>query len=168
MLYGTLAAIEVGPSTILSWVNNKRNPQSINLYIIMNTTLIKRAAYNFYKMAHANFPMAGKVVDGLLVRDEVPNVSSISSSLNDYEILPGIREVNLSEFGSYSPNYYSAQEEKRTKLLAEQIKNSKEINPLIVVVDSKGPYILEGGHRFDALYEINAKSFPALVVIDKE
>ena len=30
----------------------------------------------------------------------------------------------------------------------------------------KGPYILEGGHRFDALKLLGKKSFPALVVID--
>jgi ParB-like chromosome segregation protein Spo0J len=37
---------------------------------------------------------------------------------------------------------------------------------LIVVEDNQGFYILEGGHRFDALCMLGSKSFPALVVKD--
>lgn len=53
------------------------------------------------------------------------------------------------------------------KDLAEQIRQSGELNPLIVVVDKDGPYILEGGHRYDALGVLGKKSFPAKVVIDR-
>ena len=35
-------------------------------------------------------------------------------------------------------------------------------------MDRKGPYILEGGHRYSALKLLGAKSFPALVVVDGE
>ena len=66
------------------------------------------------------------------------------------------------------PRYISPQEEKRTKELARQIQENKEINPLIVVKDSEGHYILEGGHRFDALRELGIDSFPALMVHDLE
>ena len=64
--------------------------------------------------------------------------------------------------------FHSNSEKSRTEKLAEEIKNSNEINPLIVVYDGnpQGPYILEGGHRFDALRLLNAKSFPALVLIE--
>ena len=55
----------------------------------------------------------------------------------------------------------------RCKKLAEQIKESGEISPLIVVEDADGLYILEGSHRYDALYYLGAKSFPALLVIDQ-
>jgi hypothetical protein len=55
----------------------------------------------------------------------------------------------------------------RTKALAEEIKQSGEVNPLIVMIDEEGPYILEGGHRYDALKILGAKSFPAIVVIDE-
>jgi len=103
---------------------------------------------------------AGDTVDGRLVRESIPNMSSISASFTDYEILPGIREVNLSEFES-PPEITS-----RTKLLASNIQNTNEINPLIVAIDNEGAYILEGGHRYDALKILNAKSFPAVVVID--
>lgn len=40
--------------------------------------------------------------------------------------------------------------------------------PLIVAVDDKGPYILEGGHRFVALGLLQIPTFPALVVIDQD
>lgn len=111
---------------------------------------------------------AGEKVDGRFVRSDIPNTGSISASLDDYAVLPGVREVPLNIFETKGkPSYYSVSEEKRTKDLAEQIKNSKEINPLIVVLDKEGAYILEGGHRFDALRELDAKSMPAMVVIDK-
>ena len=115
------------------------------------------------------YPLASGSVDGRTVIDGVPNQSSIGASLTDYDILPGIREVSFSSF-TQMPNlsYYSVDEEKRTKQLAEQIQQSNEITPLIVAVDNQGPYILEGGHRFDALRELGANSFPAMVVLDNE
>lgn len=118
-------------------------------------------------MKTKKFEIAGPYVDGRLVRKDIPNISSIAASLDWYETLPGIREVPFSAFTQMGPlKYYSASEERRTKALAKKILESKEINPLIVVIDQDGPYILEGGHRFDALRELGAKSFPALVVLD--
>ncbi len=112
---------------------------------------------------------AGKRVDGRKVLSEVPNQDSIDSSIDNPEVLPGIREVPLSAFDPrYKPNWYSATERARTERLAEKIKENNKISPLIVVIDSRGPYILEGGHRFDALHLIGAKSFPAMVVIDTD
>jgi hypothetical protein len=112
---------------------------------------------------------ADETVDGRIVRKEIPNLSSIESSFNNYEILPDVKEIPLSIFENQNkPKYYSTSEEQRTKNLANQIKDSNEINPLIVAIDKDGPYILEGGHRFDALKELDAKSFPAIVVIDKD
>lgn len=110
---------------------------------------------------------ANAAVDGRVVRDKVPNKASIAAELSDYEILPGIREVPLSAFDQLGPlRYYSTSEEARTKKLATEIRKSGEINPLIVIEDVEGPYVLEGGHRFDALRELGARSFPALVVLD--
>lgn len=111
-------------------------------------------------------PLASSCVDGRLVLPNIDNMGSISSSLSHYEILDGIREVPL-DFFSYSPSYSSA-EQKRTQNLADQIKESNTISPLIVVEDEEGFYILEGGHRLDALFLLNAQSFPALVVKDLE
>ena len=110
----------------------------------------------------------GDKVSGLTVREEVPNVSSIPASLDDYEILSGIREVPRGAFDKeYLDSLSFENLDKRTKDLARQIQESKEINPMIVGVDSKGAYIIEGGHRFDALMAQDTKSIPAMVVIDK-
>lgn len=110
----------------------------------------------------ADYKLAGSVVSGLTVRDKVPNTGSISATFSKYKILKGIREVPMSEFNDeYDINT-------RTKELAEQIKESEEINPLIVAIDNEGAYILEGSHRFDALGILKVKSFPALVVIDED
>lgn len=114
-----------------------------------------------------HFPDAGKMVDGRRVLSSIPNQGSIAASLDDYEILDNVREVPFSAFTQMPElKYYSTQEGERTKRLSKEIEYSREIAPLIVVVDSEGPYILEGGHRFDALRELGAKSFPALVVLD--
>lgn len=113
------------------------------------------------------YKLAGEVVDGRRVRDSVPNTSSIEASLDNYRVLHGIRVVPFSAFKKMGPlRFYSQSEEWRTRQLADEILDSREINPLIVVEDSQGPYILEGGHRFDALRLLKAKAFPALVVAD--
>lgn len=113
------------------------------------------------------YPRAKATVDGRTVRDSIPNRSSIGSSLDSYEVLPGVREVPFSAFDQMGPlSYYSVSEARRTKDLAAQIRTSREINPLIVVEDAEGPYVLEGAHRFDALRELGARAFPALVVLD--
>lgn len=107
------------------------------------------------------YPLAGDEVSGLRVGDFVPNTGSIAATLDDYEVLSGIREVPFSDF--------TAPEEPlsaRTQELADDISTNGWIAPLIVVVDSKGPYILEGAHRFDALHALDVESFPALVVQD--
>lgn len=103
----------------------------------------------------------GGEVDGLKVRDEVPNTGSITASFTDYTVLPGIREIPMSEFEDSKPR-----PTERIQALADQIKESGEINPLIVAIDAEGPYILEGAHRFDALKLLDKQSLPALVVID--
>ena len=69
----------------------------------------------------------------------------------------------------YKVEPYSASEAARLDNLEESIRVSKEITPLIIVIDkAEHPYVLEGGHRYDALRRMGVKSFPALVVIDKE
>lgn len=113
-----------------------------------------------------DLPKAGTEVSGLKVRGTIPNVNSIKSSFTKYEEIPGVREVSMDDFNSAPPKFYSKSEEARTKQLADQIGASKELNPLIVAIDEKGPYILEGGHRFDALKLLGVKSFPAIVVKD--
>lgn len=110
------------------------------------------------------YPAAGDVVDGRNVRGgPVPNTDSIDATLDDYELLPGVREVPMSDF-ELTGKHYSTGGTERIRELQEAIEASGEITPLIVVVEDEGPYILEGATRADALYNLGAKSFPALVV----
>ncbi len=114
-------------------------------------------------------------VSGLAVRKKIPNLGSIESTLSDFEELPGIREIPLSDFPTVGKDAYKATDHfravddiNRVSKLADQIKASGEINPLIVVMDKDGPYILEGGHRLAALHKLGKQTLPAKVVIDRE
>ena len=120
-------------------------------------------------MVHKHYPRAGAEVDGREVLPETPNLASIDGSVEDYDILKGIREVSMSEM-SDDPRtiMYAADDFRRAKDLAAEIQRRKKISPLIIVVDKEGPYLLEGAHRLVALIELKAKSFPAVVVIDME
>jgi ParB-like chromosome segregation protein Spo0J len=96
----------------------------------------------------------------------VPNTDSISAELgHDFEELSGIRNVPASDFSSQQQTV-AADDIRRAKELAKEIKEEGLKSPLIVVVDKKGPFVLEGGHRVDALFEIGADTIPALVVLD--
>jgi hypothetical protein len=113
------------------------------------------------------YPRAGARSGEYEVGRTVPNQDSIDSSIENPTVVKGIREVPMSEFGTEPPNFYSVTEEARTKALAEEIRSNKRIDPLIVGYDQRGPYILEGGHRFNALKLLGAKSFPAKIVFDE-
>lgn len=113
------------------------------------------------------YPPAGGEVEGLKVRPDIPNTSSIEASIPDYEILPGIRAVPISDFDPPSTFFYAKDDWQHGHSLAQAIAQSGEISPLIVVIDDEGPYILEGAHRFVALAELGKTTFPALVVIER-
>jgi hypothetical protein len=115
-----------------------------------------------------SYPRAWKYVDGLLVRDRVPNLSSIDGYFAESETLRGVRTVPMSEFGGPRTVFYAADDFDRSERLAAAIAESGEINPLIIGVDKEGPFIIEGAHRFVALYYLKKKEFPAVVVIDLE
>lgn len=114
----------------------------------------------------AEYPPAGDMVSGLRVTDDVPNTGSISASMTEYEILDGIREVPMSHF----PGRKARSDRRGSSDLAKEIEENGWIDPLIVAIEAdaveKGPYILEGAHRLDALAELGKESFPALVVLD--
>ena len=120
-------------------------------------------------ISYQSYPMSSGIVSGLRVMDNVSNMNSISSSLSNYKILKGIREIPISDFDiNLKSFFYSKDDFDRAKNLSIQIKQSREISPLIVVIDSSGPYILEGAHRIYALKILGVSSFPALVFIDEE
>jgi hypothetical protein len=114
------------------------------------------------------YPRAGSKVDGRRVLKNVDNTDSIGATLNDWDSLPGIRKVKMKEFGGPFSTFYAKDDFDRAKALSEKIKLSGEISPLIIVIDDEGPYILEGAHRYVALYYLKAKKFPALIVVDVE
>jgi hypothetical protein len=115
------------------------------------------------------YPLALGAVDGREVLPNIPNTDSISASLTNYEVLKGIREVPLIDIIQDPRTYFYAVDDlRRSEVLAERIKNSNQIAPIIVVMDSEGPYVLEGSHRVVALFKLKARSVPALVVIDKD
>jgi len=101
------------------------------------------------------YPVAGPIVDGMKVREQVPNMSSIGSSLDDYEILPKVRVFPIYDFTGCSNYRYSS-------------GLNKELNPLIIVEEKNGPYVLEGSHRMSACVDLGLKEVPAIIVIDIE
>ena len=128
---------------------------------------LKRAEPKVASIEEKEFPVAGPMVDGLTVGDDIDNMSSIWASMYDYEIEDGIREVPMSLFNTEPRhNFYAKNDFDRCEALAEEIKASGRIDPLIVGVDKEGPYVLEGGHRLVALHLLGKKAFPALVVKD--
>jgi hypothetical protein len=136
------------------------------LDVISNTVDVVNSKINqIYSNLSLKYPKAKGLVSGLKVRSKIPNMGSISSSLENYVELDSIREIPLSEF-DLTGRSYSLQETDRIQSLAREIKQNKEINPLIVVADNEGLYILEGGHRAEALFLLGVKTLPALVIID--
>jgi hypothetical protein len=115
-----------------------------------------------------NYPKATNVVDGLKVGEKIKNTGSIPASFDKYEVDAGIRSVPMSAFKGSNPYdlFRSADDIKRVKDLAGQIKENKYIDPLIIAIDNQGPYVLEGAHRLGALNLLGVKNFPALVVRD--
>lgn len=122
------------------------------------------------------YPKVSGKVGGLDATDKVDNRSSIASSIENYEEVPGIRSVSMDDLQTIRENKktgtvtrrVAADDERRVDELAAKIKESGKISPLILVEDGHpdGPYILEGGHRIDALERLGVTHFPAKVVID--
>lgn len=146
------------------------DPQDVMLLQDRPTVKARRLAQSAQPSPFESYyPPAESSVGGLAVLSDVPNMDSIGSSLGDYDVLPGIRQVDFSLFTQMGDlSFYSKNEQERTEALAEEIRASGAISPLIVVVDQEGPYVLEGGHRFDALRMLGIQSFPAIVVVDNE
>jgi len=119
------------------------------------------------EQAESRYPRAGKYVDGLLVRDRVPNLSSIDGEFEESETLRGVRAVPMSDFGGPRTVLYATDDFERSERLARAIAASEEINPLIIGVDAEGPFLIEGAHRFVALCYLKKKEFPAIVVVEE-
>lgn len=95
------------------------------------------------------------------------NTDSIAATFNDYRVEPGIQLIPIGEFdASFKYNYAAADDRARIDELKIAITKSGQVEPLIAVKDDEGYYILEGGHRMVALYELGAEALPAMVVVD--
>ncbi len=117
----------------------------------------------------SRYKKAGSVVDGLVVRDHIPNMGSIYSTYSDPLVLPGLFEIPMDDFDGLTGYHYSTSGNNWIISLSEQILHNKEISPLIVAFDDdEGPWILEGATRSEALYCIGVKYFPAKIVIDRD
>ena len=125
--------------------------------------LIKRRKRN--PSIASRFPKAGGSVGGLKVRGSVPNRESIGATFDDWEELPGIRVVDT------EGDWDNPSKNSRILELAEEIKASGGINPLIIVTEPESDdnlYILEGVHRYDALVVLGIRKFPAVVVYEEK
>ncbi|HEX7123297.1 MAG TPA: ParB N-terminal domain-containing protein [Gemmatimonadaceae bacterium] len=114
------------------------------------------------------YPLVRGAVGNLEVGTHVPNTSSIESSLDEWVELPGVRMLPFADFPDANHIFYAANDVRRSEVLAERIRASGRIDPLIIVVDAEGPYILEGAHRFVALRRLGQTHLPALVALDTE
>ena len=138
------------------------------LYKERNEMLGRPAMWSSAAAMARRYRQATGAVDGRTIRNpsEIPNEDSIAATLDDWDELPGLREVPLYDF-ELTGKWYSAEGSERIRALQLEIQASDEISPLIVVIDDEGPYILEGATRAEALYNLDAKTFPAKVVIDR-
>jgi hypothetical protein len=117
--------------------------------------------------AERKYPrITGNTWQGMKLLELGSSLNSISASIEDYEELPGFRDMPYSDFGDPKTHFYAADDWRRADSLAERIKHNQKIEPLIVGIDSRSPYILEGQGRFVALSKLGYRSFPALVLID--
>jgi len=132
------------------------------------STAPKKIGYKEITNEIKNFPTSKN-------KEPIPNVSSITSSLDKFEEM-GTRDVPIdfiidTQDKKY-PTYFIGGKEK-TLELAESIKKNGIQSPMILVWENdKYPYVLEGSSRYDALRVLNAKgeklpeTVPALTIVD--
>ncbi len=116
----------------------------------------------------SHYLSVGSHTDGLKVGEDIHNQGSIDATLPAYTHM-GIKELPLSDFHA-APHemFYSVDDHRRVKDLANQIQTSGRIDPLIIATHKDGSYVIEGAHRLAALHTLGKKTFPAMVVRDDE
>lgn len=104
----------------------------------------------------------------LNIGSDIKNMGSIPASLENYEIVDGLQMLPINAFETTKAEdlFYAKNDRDRVRKLSEQIEANKRIDPLIVVQDAEGYYVLEGGHRLGALDAIGAENVPAIIVKD--
>ncbi len=79
------------------------------------------------------YPNVGNTLEGLRVTDNIPNLTSIRSSLYEYTILKGVRKVPMSVFGGPRSTFYASNDFNRARELSKEIESNKYIDPLITL-----------------------------------
>jgi len=165
-----LSGMQPSPEQMAAMAAMRQRAENLAMGFAGSTKPLNNPANTLERMSpwFIKYPKADKVVDGLNVGKEVKNMSSIPASFGKYEVEKGIKSVPMSEFPASNPYqmFRSSDDIKRVQELADQIKANKRIDPLIVAVDKKGSYVLEGGHRLGALNLLGIKNFPAVIVRD--
>jgi hypothetical protein len=152
------AMLESYPADAIGWME----PQAQNRF------MPEKIGYKEITNEIKNFPISKN-------KEPIPNVSSIKSSLDEFEEM-GTRDVPIDFIidtqNKKYPTYFSGGKEK-TLELAESIKKNGIQSPMILVWENdKYPYVLEGSSRYDALRVLNAKgeklpeTVPALTIVD--
>ena len=123
-----------------------------------------RGALPFFPAAPAIKTTRGSINIG----SDIKNMGSIPASLENYEIVDGLQMLPINAFETTKAEdlFYAKNDRDRVRKLSEQIEANKRIDPLIVVQDAEGYYVLEGGHRLGALDAIGAENVPAIIVKD--
>lgn len=92
---------------------------------------------------------------------------SADSHFTDWEKEPGIKYVALDSLGL--TGYDNDKDTARIRRLADDIKESGEIEPIFVGIDPNGEeYVMEGQHRARAMKMLGETHIPAQVVVSME
>jgi hypothetical protein len=124
---------------------------------------MKQPSFAFTKHKH------GEKVGGYHVGEKINNYGSYAASGID-KVLPGIHKISMSSFETTHPSdlFYAKNDHDRVHQLAKQIKQNGYLDPLLVAMDEKGPYVLEGGHRLGAAHLLGMKEIPAMIGYEPE
>lgn len=100
-------------------------------------------------------------------RPVVGLIDTAGANFNDYELAPGIRSMSLE--GIDLSGYDNAKDTARIERLADELKASGEIEPLIAGVEAEGHiWLIEGQHRARALKRRGYKRVPVKVIVSMD
>lgn len=117
------------------------------------------------------FPILMNEFQGLKMRQYADDFNIQAESAfggAPYTVAPTVQEVPLDQVSLQGEKLYETPEEQaRVAALAEEIKASGEIEPLLVAQKADGTrYVAEGNHRARALQALGHTSVPAIVVTE--
>ncbi len=103
--------------------------------------------------------------DLIAASDDVYEVGE--ANFMSFEAVPYVVELEISKLGLYG--YDSPKEVKRIKDLAEKIRETEKISPIIVGLEPNGEFwVVEGQHRSRAFELMGEKTIPAKLLINTE